>query len=180
MPRKRKAGAEAAGRQYAEQQIESDYFQQWMYEQMVEGDRMRRADPSSVMPLETDADYQKLARNMMQQLYWDTSRDMDPREIDELTGGGSRKEFFDGFRAKLYEPETLKWVAGIVKEMDQHLRQGEQQSLPGIRARAAKEVKVVGELRMREAGVPGRAISRLPPSPPRFIPPEQRKHRIRR
>ena len=45
-------------------------------EQMVEAERMRAADPSSVLPLETPADARKVARNMLQQLGWDTKREL--------------------------------------------------------------------------------------------------------
>ena len=71
--------AEEAGERYAEEQLKSDHFNQWAYGQMVEGRRMRRADPKSVIPLENAADFKKLARNMLQQLGWDMDRDMDMR-----------------------------------------------------------------------------------------------------
>src|SRR5208337_1198364 len=96
------------GAVYAVNQIESPYFQDWVHEQMVEAERMRQADPSSVMPLETQADARKVARNMLQQLEWDTKREL-----------SESKEFYEGFDEVLQEPFTVQWLADILLEMTQ-------------------------------------------------------------
>lgn len=81
--------AETAGAQYAIDQTEGDHFRNWVYEQMVEAKEIERREPGSTFPLKTKADYKKLARNMLQQLEWDTKRGLDTREILELTGANS-------------------------------------------------------------------------------------------
>jgi hypothetical protein len=136
------ADAESAGAQYATDQIEGGYFKNWVYEQMVEAEHMRKADPSSVIPLKTKADYRKLARNMLQQLEWDTRREMDTREILQLSGaagvfnigsaawardkyGITEREvvtdFYKGFSATL-EHEGVAQLAGEVEAIDKELR----------------------------------------------------------
>jgi hypothetical protein len=96
------------GAVYAVDQIESPYFQDWVHEQMVEAEQMRQADPSSVMPLETQADARKVARNMLKQLEWDTKREL-----------SESKEFYEGFDEVLQEPFTVQWLADILLEMTQ-------------------------------------------------------------
>ena len=54
MPRKRKAqGAEAAGEQYAYDQIAGTYFADWVREQLLEASKL---PADQVLPLETKAD----------------------------------------------------------------------------------------------------------------------------
>lgn len=65
--------AKKAGEKYAADQIGSAYFHNWVHDQLVEASRM---DPSKVLPLETRADALKIARNMLQQLEWDTKHDL--------------------------------------------------------------------------------------------------------
>src|SRR5208282_2809953 len=91
MPRKTRRepderNAEKAGADYAHEQLAGSYFQDWVWEQMVEAERMRKENPDSVMPLETQADARKVARNMLQQLEWDTKREL-----------SESKEFYEGF-----------------------------------------------------------------------------------
>ena len=108
--------AHAAGADYAREQLAGAYFQDWVWEQMVEAERMRAADPSSVLPLETPADARKVARNMLQQLGWDTKR-----ELKES------KEFFEGFDEVLRAPETLGWLADIILNFNKEARGGSVQ-----------------------------------------------------
>ena len=104
MPRKtsRKGApnAEATGEQYATDQIASTYFGDWVRDQMLEASRM---PPDQVLPLETKADAKVIAKNMLQQLEWDTKRDMSGNEISSLLGTDdvsreAHKEFYEGFR----------------------------------------------------------------------------------
>ncbi len=109
--------AEAAGAEYAQEQLQSDYFQDWIRDQLLEASRM---DPDKVLPLETKQDAMEIAKNMLQQLQWDTSRDLDGREIANLIGVDSTsqedvKEFFKGFRETLHTNRA--WLADELLEI---------------------------------------------------------------
>jgi hypothetical protein len=119
--------AATAGTQYAQDQVGGTYFQDWVWEQMVEGEEMRKSNPDSVIPLETPSDAKKLARNMLQQLEWDTKRDMDASMILELSGAkgvfdsGSAvtyeevsDAFFSAFTDALKNPSTVHWLTDLV------------------------------------------------------------------
>jgi hypothetical protein len=124
--------AEAAGEKYVQEQLSGDYFNQWVWEQMVEADRMRKEDPSSVIPLKSKSDFRKLARNMLQQLSWDTKRELGVHDILDLSGTagvfsiGSEAwvqtkygvtasdvmdAFYVGFNRSLDAPATRDWLA---------------------------------------------------------------------
>ncbi len=92
--------AEKAGIRYANDQLGSDYFMDWVREQVAEAEQMRRNDPSSVMPTETKSQARKVARNMLQQLEWDTKRELNV--LDYVSAGDVRpeevvKKFYEGF-----------------------------------------------------------------------------------
>jgi hypothetical protein len=127
--------AAKAGADYAKDQVGGSYFRDWVWEQMVEGEAMRKRDPASVIPLETPSDAKKLARNMLQQLEWDTKRDMEASAILELSGAkgvfdvGSADwvrdkygityeevsdNFFDAFVEELKNPITVHWLTDLV------------------------------------------------------------------
>jgi hypothetical protein len=112
-----KPNAKKAGADYAHEQLSSEYFQQWVWEQLYDAEEMRRKDPSSVLPMETPAMLRKIARNMLQQLGWDTKR-----ELKES------REFFEGFDEELRKSETVNWLADLILEMHKDV----QPSLPGI------------------------------------------------
>ena len=98
------------GSDYAAEQISSAYFQDWVWDQMVEAERMRQSDPSSVLPIETKAHALKIARNMFQQLTWDTKR-----EVSES------KEFFEGFEEML--DSQKEWLAEMVLDFNREARE---------------------------------------------------------
>jgi DNA-binding MarR family transcriptional regulator len=77
-------GAKERGEQYAREQIDSDYFMDWVREQLLEASK---ADPSEMLPLETKADAMVIAKNMLNQLAQDTQR-----------AHHESKEFYEGFR----------------------------------------------------------------------------------
>ena len=113
--------AEAAGAQYARDQFDSDYFHDWVWQQVSEADRMRRADPASVID-----DPNEIARNMLQQLGWDIKRDMGAREILPLIETGDDesaserelvKAFFEGLNGELHDRKNRDWLAELVTEM---------------------------------------------------------------
>src|SRR5271166_5386614 len=123
--------AEKAGADYAQEQVGSPHFRDWVSDQIAEGERMRKEDPSSVIPLETPADAKKIAKNMLQQLEWDTKRQMEQRDILELSGASGvfgsgsaswvkdtygitaqevNKAFFEGFVEELDKPSAREWL----------------------------------------------------------------------
>ena len=138
--------AEKAGQDYVKEQVGSPYFRDWVYEQMVEAERMRRQDPDSVIPSDTPSGARKVARNMLQQLEWDTKRDLERRSILELSGAkgvfdvGSAdwvrdkygityeevsSAFFGAFDEALKSPSTRDWLTDLVLEMSEEVRGGE-------------------------------------------------------
>ena len=115
------------GAVYAVDQIESPYFLDWVHEQMAEAERMRQADPNSVLPLETPADTRKVARNMLQQLEWDTKRELNvldhvPGAKDAIAPEEIVKAFYEGFDEVLRDPFTVKWLADILLETNGEAR----------------------------------------------------------
>jgi len=127
--------ASLAGIGYAKDQVDGSYFRDWVWEQMVEGEEMRKRDPDSVIPLETPSDAKKLARNMLQQLEWDTKRDMEQPTVLELSGtsdsglercGVDAKEvmdaFFSAFDETLKSPSIRQWLSDMILEMDEEVR----------------------------------------------------------
>lgn len=115
------------GSNYAAEQIASSYFQDWVWDQMIEAERMRQRDPNSVLPIETKAHALKIARNMFQQLTWDTKR-----EVSES------KEFFEGFEEMLKSQE--EWLAEMVLDFN---REAREKTAP--EAREAKRTPTVGQ-----------------------------------
>jgi hypothetical protein len=70
--------------------------------------------PDKVLPLKTKSDALKIARNMLQQLEWDTRRELSADEIERLIGAEriSRNdiaEFYKGFRSSL--DGSRDWLA---------------------------------------------------------------------
>lgn len=130
--------AAAAGEKYAVDQVSSEYFEQWIYDQLVESSKMPSGD---VLPLETKADAQKIARNMLQQLEWDTKRDLDNQTILDLSGLGdvfgsaspvrgahgirvqdAVDEFYKGFHEALQE--SIPWLAETLLYVNGEIRKG--------------------------------------------------------
>lgn len=98
---------ETAGIEYATAQLESDYFMDWVREQLAEAADM---DPNDVLPLETKQDARVIAKNMLQQLEWDTQRAGAAQE--ELGNEATREEinaFYDGLKQTLRA--SREWLA---------------------------------------------------------------------
>ena len=104
--------AEAAGVQYAATQLESDYFMDWVREQLLEAAGM---DPGTTLPLETAADAAVIAGNMLKQLEWDTRRDLMAIDIERMIGVSYKTtpdiidSFYDGFKRSLKNAKS--WLA---------------------------------------------------------------------
>jgi len=77
---------------------------------MVEAERMRQADPNSVIDASTPAGARKVAKNILQQLKWDTKREL-----------SESKEFYEGFEEMLDSQE--EWLAEMVLDFDKEARE---------------------------------------------------------
>lgn len=146
MPRKATPkNAEAAGEQYAESQIESSYFQDWVRDQLAEAAQM---PPSDVLPLEDKHDAKIIAKNMLQQLEWDTKKGLGDREMKDLIGAdvtpSAHDAFYVGFKKACDaardgladELLTIKGEMGGVKEDRRRGYHGNKRDVP-IRIGAA-------------------------------------------
>ncbi len=122
---RRLSKAEVAGERYATDQIQGDYFMDWVREQLLEASHM---DPRDVLPLRTKDDALEIAKNMFQQLEWDTKRDLKPSDIGPLIGSTNREsiqEFFKGFRHML--DISRDWIADELLQIEED-RQGQDES----------------------------------------------------
>lgn len=132
--------AETAGIEYATAQLESDYFTEWVRSQIIEAARM---PPEEVLPLDTVQDARVIAKNMLQQLEWDTKRGLDAREIERLAGGDA-KGFFEGFHRGVTNPSTVEWLAEEILDIaGKDPRQG---VLPGMREARTARVEASGSI----------------------------------
>jgi hypothetical protein len=128
--------AEAAGEHYATDQLQSDYFMDWVRDQLLEASKM---PADEVLPLETKDDALKIAKNMLQQLEWDTKRGLEKDEMDRLLGDAGVKgspetatSFYEGFHHVLNN--SRDWLADELLELESQIHPGigGQQSLPGV------------------------------------------------
>lgn len=109
--------AEQAGEQYAQDQLQGDYFMDWVRDQLLEASRM---PPEDVLPLETQQDALVIAKNMLQQLKHDTLRDLRANEIESLIGINRAEpddidSFFVGFENGLNAAH--EWLADELLEI---------------------------------------------------------------
>jgi len=118
----RKLSPRTAGADYAHEQLAGSYFQDWIHEQIAEAEEMRRADPSSVVPTDTPAGARKVARNMLQQLEWDTKRELNITAVG--FEAGDAKEFYEGFDEELHKPVTVEWLTDIVLRGSEEVPKG--------------------------------------------------------
>ena len=105
--------ANAAGVQYAQDQINGEYFMNWVHDQLVEASRMPE---DKVLPLETKSDAMVIAKKMLRQLERDTKRDNPDLEV--LGRDASREDtaaFYDGFSATL--ELARDWLADELLEI---------------------------------------------------------------
>jgi len=96
--------AQAAGEKYAVVQIQTEHFDNWVRDQLIEASKMPE---DQVLPLETPDDARKIARNMLQQLEWDIKRDADVATELESYGVEVTREteqaFFKGVHKALQD-----------------------------------------------------------------------------
>ncbi len=123
--------AHQAGADYAQEQVTSDHFHQWVWEQLSQAAKM---DPDKVLPLETKADARTIARNMLQDLEWDTVQQYNPEVEDP-------KAFWAGFRETLRSSETRDWLA------DELLRMKSVAEKPAPEPRARAKHRTTGRSR---------------------------------
>lgn len=116
-----------AGLQYVDDQLLSDHFRDWVWDQLHEAREMERRDPSSIAKgLETATIARKkgaaveLAQRMLQQLRWDIGRDISDDEVEpyfvkEGIKEGVNQKLRDAFsttvRQTLESDATEKWLA---------------------------------------------------------------------
>jgi len=113
--------AEKAGVNYAKDQIGSEHFRDWVWSQMSEAAR----NPEAHFPSNTPEGARRTARNMLQQLGWDTRRELDPREIiGQDPSKETEKAFWAGFNKELEAPSTRDWLTDLVLEFDGDLQKG--------------------------------------------------------
>lgn len=116
--RRKSNSAEAAGEQYAQDQINSEYFSDWVRDQLREASKLPE---DQVLPLETKADALVVAGKMLQQLEWDTKREYRP-EVDDA------KAFFVGFHKACQDARP--WLADELLEMKGEMGLGEARRKP--------------------------------------------------
>jgi hypothetical protein len=124
--------AERAGAEYAQEQISGDYFQDWVREQLAEGEQLRREDPDKFIAIDSPRGAREVAKNLLQQLAWDTKRELDPSIILELSGaeGLTQSEivraFYVGFDGVMRSTETRRWLADIVLDVGREIEGGRE------------------------------------------------------
>jgi hypothetical protein len=99
---------EKAGAAYAKEQFESDYFMEWYRDQIHEAFFM---DPSKVLPLETKADAEVIARNMLQDLEWGIKGEV-----------SKSRAFLKGVSDYLNRPEVIDELAAEVLDFHEYVK----------------------------------------------------------
>jgi hypothetical protein len=118
--------AYAAGEQYGQDQIGSDHFLDWVYDQLVEASKM---PADRVLPLKTQADALEIARNMFQQFIWDAQRQGAAQEA--LGSDATRDEihaFYEGFRGAC--DTSREWLADELLTKKRELEPGATETRP--------------------------------------------------
>ena len=126
-----RGGAQAAGQRYAEQQIKSTHFDDWVRDQLIEASKM---PPEDVIPLETPEDARKIARRMLQQLEWDAKRDSRDVDIPE----GQEEVFWRGFHK--YCMDAVPWLADELLTLNREMR-GAAEARPRPKAKRSARKK---------------------------------------
>lgn len=148
--RKTLDAANKAGGNYILDQIQSTYFKDWMWDQMVEAEEMRKRDPDSVIPLESPSDFRKVARNMLQQLGWDIKRELRPYDVEKIVNDDSPEAiqaFHDGMEEKLHDPNLVNELVSEIMTIHEQIQESNapkeedrQVPLPGVHARETRYV----------------------------------------
>src|SRR5271170_4892625 len=119
--------AENAGEKFADDQLTSDQFSDWIFDQLREAREMEREDPDLIVrgfDTQTIAKSlpaaKKLARRMLEQLRWDISRDVSDSEVQPYLDAAGvegrisstlRDAFSGGVRAVLSNDAIAVWLA---------------------------------------------------------------------
>lgn len=116
--------AKAVGRTYANDQVESDLFRDWVLGQLIEGKKLSR-EGQAAPGLETEnlvklPNARRLAAVMLQQLGWDIDRGLDARDVRDLltaagvsnpSSRGAMQEFAEGLKGGLKAAPVKSWLA---------------------------------------------------------------------
>jgi len=136
--------AKAAGKKYALDQLDSDYFRDWVRDQLIEASRM---DPEDVLPLETKQDAEQIAHNMLKQLEWDTKRDLRSDDLERLIGSREHDAgiaFYAGFRKAL--DDANGWLADELLQIKSEMGEGHRQVSEAKRKRTGTPVRYKNDL----------------------------------
>jgi hypothetical protein len=119
--------AKSAGRRYAADHIQGTHFLDWVYDQLDEGEKLE-ARGQVAAGLETEnlvhlKNAKELARRMLQDVRWGTSRDIDRHAIlAGLTGAklydpsrAEERAFMEGVRAGYDSTQSRVWLADVIK-----------------------------------------------------------------
>lgn len=113
------AAARRAGKEYLLNQIQDTHFSDWIIEQIHQAE----SNPEDHWLVNTKADAKKFAKNALQQLGWDFSRDMGMNEILSEAGAGHMTDeptevkreivgaFMEGFNKARESASTISFVA---------------------------------------------------------------------
>ena len=142
--RRTSRGAEARGEQYANDQLESDYFMEWVRTQLAEAARM---PPEDVLPLETKKDAMVIAKNMLRDLEQDAKRDL--QEDDA---------FWRGFRKAL--DGSREWLADELLQIKSEMGGGMREARRPTKTTKYKPAKT-WKLRVVDRIVPDAGAQRV-------------------
>lgn len=150
--------AEAAGEQYAYDQIAGEYYGDWVRDQLIEASKM---PPDKVLPLETKADARVVAKNMLRQLEWDTKRALRGSELEDLIGTptqASHTAFYEGFRKAC--DGSLDWLADelLTIKHEMHSPQAHEARRASVAARRSTNSQPGSESRSRLASYIAHAV----------------------
>ena len=118
--------AKSAGRRYANDHIRGADFIDWVLDQLAEGEKLE-ARGQVAKGLETENlvhpdSAKELARRMLQDVRWGTSRDIDHGEILGSLRGAKlydpssteQRAFMEGVRSGYESPQARSWLADVI------------------------------------------------------------------
>lgn len=143
-------GAKAAGREYAQDQVQGEHFMDWVRDQLLEASKM---PPDKVLPLETKDQAKRIAANMLQQLGWDIQRNVRRNDLPPEHADNS-DEYFAGIGEYLHDPKVVDWLADELLEIKSEMKgavEVNEAAKPGRRARSQTPARAKGRPRARRS-----------------------------
>ncbi len=118
--------AKSAGRRYANDHIRDTGFLDWVLDQLAEGEKLE-ARGQVAAGLETEnlvhlKNAKELARRMLQDVRWGTSRDIDHSAVVASLRGAQlydpnsteQRAFMEGVRSGYESPQARSWLADVI------------------------------------------------------------------